>query len=82
MRQVQRGSTREDRARSASSLSADLPKLVRVVRRTGYVLARLHELVMAKITADDDIELAERLNDELKPLIDGLLHFEVSDGSP
>lgn len=43
----------------------------------GYILARVHELVMTRVIADEDVELAESINDELKPLVDALLRFEV-----
>jgi len=73
-----RGS-RGDHARvSASSLSAQVQELQRVVRRTGFVLERLHTLCMIAVQTDGDVAVAERLNDELKPLIDALLHFEVT----
>lgn len=76
-RRVFRG---EDRAQRASSLVAPVDQLQSVVRRTGVALERLHQLVMTRVLHDEDVELAERLNDELKPLIDALIHFEVRRG--
>jgi len=51
-----------------------------VTRKAGYALERLYQLVMTKVTSDDDVELATELADELKPLIDALIHFEVPRG--
>jgi len=75
-----RGSRGEGRARSASSLVAPVDALTQAVRSTGRALGKLHQLVMTRVLADDDWQLAESLNDELKPLIDALIHFEVRRG--
>jgi len=72
-----RGSRKRMERASASSFSAQVPELVRVVRKSGFALAKLHELVMTRVVSDDDVELAESLNDELKPLIDALIHFAL-----
>jgi len=77
MNRADRGS-RGDHARvSASSFAADLRSLETVTRKAGYALERLYQLVCTKVTSDDDLELAQQLADELKPLIDALIHFEV-----
>lgn len=68
----------EDRAQRASSFSA--ADLQGFVRRMGYVLSKVHELVMTRVIADADVELAEEINDELKPLVDALINFEVPRG--
>lgn len=73
----QRGSRGEDRSRSDSSFVADLASLKAVVRKAGYALDRLLAIVETKVTSDDDLQLAEELCDELKPIIDALVHFEV-----
>lgn len=63
-----------------SSFSADLRALESVIRRSGVAMERLLQLVLTKVTSDDDVGLAEELRDELKPLIDALIHFEVPRG--
>jgi len=72
-----RGSRKRMERASASSFAAQVPELVSVVRKSGYALAKLHDLVMTRVCSDDDVELAETLNDELKPLIDAMIHFDV-----
>jgi len=72
-----RGSRGEGSAPGASSFVADLASLQAVTRKAGYALDKLLSLVETKVTSDDDLELAEQLRDELKPLIDALTHFEV-----
>lgn len=74
-----RGLPREGGARSASSLDAVSDYAV-VVRKTGEALLRLHQLVLTRVCADDEIELAEEINDSLKPALDWLAHYEVSRG--
>lgn len=80
MDRVDRGSRGEGRARSAASFSADLASLQAICRKAGYALEKLFQLTMTKVTSDDDLELAEQLADELKPIIDALTHFEVPRG--
>lgn len=75
-----RGSREEDRARRASSFSADLRALEAVVRKSGVALERLFQLVLTRVVSDEDMQLAEELADEVKPLIDALIHFEVPRG--
>jgi len=59
-----------------SSLSA--AEVCTVVRRMGYVAAKVHEVVMARLVVDDQ-ELAERFNDIFKPLVDIMIHFTLEE---
>jgi len=77
MERTDRGSRGDHARASASSLLAQVLELQSVVRRTGVCLDRILTLVMTKVTSDEDLELAESLRDELKPLIDALIHFEA-----
>lgn len=70
----------EDRAQRASSFAASAQDLQSVIRKTGFALHKLHELVMRNVEDDLDVAGAEALNDDLKPLIDALIHFEVRGG--
>lgn len=80
MERNDRGSRGEGRARSASLLASDLAAYGSVLRETGRALEKMHQLLMTRVCADDEVELAEQLNDELKPLLDYLIHFEVRRG--
>jgi len=72
-----RGSRGQDGSRSDSSFVASLPSLEAIVRKAGYALDKMLTLVETKVTSDDEMELALTLRDELKPLLDALMHFEV-----
>ena len=74
---IDRGSRGEGRSRSDSSFVAQLELTQNVVRRVGVALERMFTLVMTRVVSDNDLELAEELADELKPLIDALIHFEA-----
>lgn len=63
---------------SASSLSAS--DIENVVHRIAFVLLRFYELVQARAESEGDQVIAAKLNDELKPLIDAIMRFEVRDG--
>jgi len=80
MRTTDRGSRERVGRVSDSSFLADLASLEAVTRKAGYALERLYQLVCTKVTSDDDLEVAQDLADELKPLIDALIHFEVPRG--
>lgn len=68
---------------SASPLSAsELRDFEYIVRRMGQALSLVHSLLMTRLIDERDSALAERLNDELKPLVDMLLRFEVRDATP
>jgi len=64
---------------SASSLVA--AEYGRCIREIGVVLEKLHQLVMTRLCATKDMELAEELNNDVKPLIDALIHWEVPRGT-
>lgn len=51
--------------------------VITTIRRMGYVLSKVHEIVMARLIAQGEGDLAERFNDTLKPLVDLLVHFEL-----
>jgi len=63
---------------SGASLSAS--EVVTVVRRLGFVLMKAHEVMQGNLVSHGQYELAERLNDSLKPLADMLAHFELETG--
>jgi len=66
-----------ERIGSASSSSLVASEYQRCIREIGVVLEKLHQLVMTRVCSENDLELAETLNDEVKPVIDWLIHFEV-----
>lgn len=70
----------EKRIVSERTSSLVAPDLESAVRRIGWCLHKLHELVMTRVLAEGDVELGEEINDELKPIVDQLLHFEVRRG--
>lgn len=74
-----RGESRRERMEreSASSLSASEAQAI--VRRFGFVLMKVHEVLVSRAIADDKQQLAELLNDMLKPIADLLVHFEVTE---
>lgn len=47
----------------------------------GFVAAKLHEALMANLIANRKEELAATLNDELKPAVDFLVHFDLEQSS-
>jgi len=67
--------SKENERESASSLSAS--EAARVVRRFGFVLYKAHEVMVSRAIANGDEELAELLNDTLKPIADLLTHFTL-----
>jgi len=52
-------------------------ELVTIVRRLGYVALRVHEVVMGRLTSQEEYSMAESFNDLFKPLCDLLVHFEL-----
>lgn len=65
---------------SGPSLRVDLDAATinTAVRRIGYVLSRVYEVMQGNLTSAGKYELAETLADCLKPLVDMLVHFELS----
>jgi len=52
--------------------------VVTVVRRLGVVLGRAHDICERDLLSSGFHETAAALRDELKPLIDALVHFDAS----
>lgn len=75
-----RGSRERMESGRTSSFPSSARAMENVVRTTGRSLERLYQLVMTRVCCDEDVELAETIADELKPLIDSLIHFEVPHG--
>lgn len=50
-----------------------------VVRRLGAVALAAHDTMMSNLISAGNEALAEALNDQLKPLVDCLLHFELEE---
>lgn len=71
------GSRDNERRRMPAQPPLRRDEIERSVRSIAQVLLRLHQLCMTRLCHDNDIELAEELNDALKPAIDFLLHFEL-----
>lgn len=67
------GSRRMKRV-SAGLTSAEV---VTVVRRLGYVAAKMHQTMMSNLVASGNESVAEAFNDAFKPVVDWLLHFEL-----
>lgn len=65
-------------AAKLSLLDSQIATVVTVVRRLGFVLGKAHELCESDLIRNGFHETAEVLRDELKPLIDALVHFEVT----
>lgn len=55
----------------------DRATVITVIRRTGYVAAKVHEVIMGRLISQGEHELAERFNDLYKPLVDMLIHFDL-----
>lgn len=53
-----------------------------IVRRFGYIAAKMHETVMSRLIADGQHDTAEVFNDTFKPVVDWLLNFDVSRETP
>lgn len=71
---------RRERMESARTSSLSASEIRTVVRRIGFVAQKAHETMMSNLIAAGNDELAENLNDALKPAVDYLLHFEMEDG--
>lgn len=50
-----------------------------IVRRLGVVLGAALDAAIGEMIQHDMIASAEELRDQLKPLVDALVHFEVED---
>jgi len=77
---MQHNFAREGRARSAAA-SPQVQTIVRIVRRLGVVLGAALDASIRELARADMIATAETLRDELKPLVDALVHFEAADAA-
>jgi len=68
--------SRDHRARPSAASESTLT-MVRIVRRLGVVLSAALDCCIRELAANDAIATAETLRDELKPLCDALIHFEL-----
>lgn len=59
--------------------SLDRATVVTTVRRMGFIMVKMHEVIMSSLCRDGKTRLAEQFNDVFKPLADMLLHFELCD---
>jgi len=77
--------SRENR-REAAALSpaehreATVRAVTNIVRRLGVVLGAALEATMSELIKGQFIATAETLRDELKPLVDSLVHFQLQAG--
>jgi len=76
-------------ARTSSLVAAESADELRaavrsVVRRQGYLLAAVHQVVMQELLRKQLEAEAEQFNDEVKPMVDRQLEFdwEVPNGIP
>lgn len=74
MRHYSRGDRRAREGESAQVLT-----IVRIVRRLGVVLGAALDCAIREMIEAEMIATAESLRDELKPLVDSLVHFELED---
>jgi len=65
------------RRKPADLLEEKVATVITVVRRLGYVLGKAHEACEADLIAAGFIQTATVLRDDLKPLVDALLHFSA-----
>lgn len=63
-----------------AQLDEKMKTVITVVRRLGLVLLKAHEICEADLIAAGFKDTAAVLRDELKPLIDALIHFDVERG--
>jgi len=53
--------------------------IVTTVRRLGFIMVKMHEVIMGRLVRQEQHELAEQFNDLFKPLADLLVHFDLDD---
>jgi len=53
--------------------------IVTTVRRLGFIMVKMHEVIMGRLVRQQEHELAEQFNDVFKPLADLLVHFDLDD---
>jgi len=77
MPKFKQGSSRTMGRDSASSLSAS--QINTIVRRLGHVAHMAYQTMMSRLIDDEQARLAEALSDCLKPCVDYLIHFDLSE---
>lgn len=85
--QMQRFSKENGRAGSAGeSVTAGVTEgeleratIVTTVRRLGFIMIKMHEVIMGRLIRQEEHELAEQFNDCFKPLADLLIGFSLDD---
>jgi len=53
--------------------------IVTTVRRLGFIMVKMHEVIMGRLIRQQEHEMAEQFNDLFKPLADLLVHFTLDD---
>lgn len=67
--------SREDARRRLAGETAQVRTIVNIVRRLGVVLGAALDCAIREMIQAEMIATAETLRDELKPLVDVLVHF-------
>lgn len=65
-------------AGGVAARSADAVTVNTVIRRLGYVAAKVHETVMSNLEGSGEEETAKRFDMIFQPLVQALLGFDVS----
>lgn len=65
-----------------SGQSLSVSEVNTVVRRLGFVALKVFETIQGNLVSAGRHQYAEALNDSLKPLVDCLVHFDISDSAP
>jgi len=76
MRKTQYGSRGDRRAEGES---AQVRTIRNIVRRMGVVLGAALDACISELISHNMVATAETLRDDLKPLVDALVHFNVED---
>jgi len=59
--------------------SPNLRGLQATIRGQGLILARVHQLVERELCVKGEYEQAELVRDVVKPLVDWMLHFDLTE---
>lgn len=71
--------SREEAKRRRVAESAQVRTIINIVRRLGVVLGAALDAAIREMIQHEMLATAETLRDELKPLVDALVHFELGD---
>lgn len=71
--------SREDARRRSAGATATVLTIRNIVRRMGVTLNAALDCAISEMLAHSMVETAGALRDELKPLVDALVHFEVDE---